>query len=115
MYLSINFLLTGSCIRSSIHTLTSEVRDLVALTIISAIDHFKNLTFVNDVYTKMVQMDNVISHAQATLGTLMSQWSTFGGITMEIRTLAADSLRYLQHIFFSCSQTFISKSIAQKS
>ncbi|KAG8056761.1 hypothetical protein GUJ93_ZPchr0002g23243 [Zizania palustris] len=46
------------------------------------------------------QMDNVISHAQATLGTLMSQRSTFGGITTKISNVSS-RLPTINHILAS--------------
>ena len=56
----------------------------------------------------VLQMDKVISHAQATLGTLMSQQSIIGGITMKIRDIG----RYSPYIFFSCHQKIYFKSNA---
>uniref|UniRef100_A0A0D9XDR5 Golgi SNAP receptor complex member 1 n=1 Tax=Leersia perrieri TaxID=77586 RepID=A0A0D9XDR5_9ORYZ len=46
------------------------------------------------------QMDHVISHAQATLGTLMSQRSTFGGITTKISNVSS-RLPTINHILVS--------------
>uniref|UniRef100_A0A452YZT7 Uncharacterized protein n=1 Tax=Aegilops tauschii subsp. strangulata TaxID=200361 RepID=A0A452YZT7_AEGTS len=56
----------------------------------------------------VLQMDKVISHAHATLGTLMSQQSIIGGITMKISNIS----RYSLYIFFSCHQKIYFKSNA---
>jgi hypothetical protein len=51
----------------------------------------RSFSSCNDVYTEMVllQMLNLISHSQATLGKLISQRSTFGGITMKISNVGS--------------------------
>jgi hypothetical protein len=60
------------------------------------------------IYIECYQMDNVISHAQATLGALMTQRSTFGGITTKISNVSSRlpsvrikhaMIKQLSHVF----------------
>lgn len=50
----------------------------------------------------VLQMDTVISQAQATLGTLMLQRSTFGGITTKISNVSSRLPTVYLDTLFSC-------------